>query len=120
MTSFASARHLHLQFGCLVHVLLYLSTHVSIQSVPNTLLLRAGAREKVFFPSHDPSFVVGIVTCGGLCPGLNSVIRSLVITLWYSYGVRTVKGFRYGFDGLNSKTGKVMMCFNQYHHTHTH
>ena len=58
----------------------------------------AGARTRLFF---DPGTVrAGIVTCGGLCPGLNDVIRSLVMTLWGSYGVRQVVGFRYGYRGL--------------------
>lgn len=59
----------------------------------------AGPREKIFF---DPSTLsCGIVTCGGLCPGLNDVIRSLVLSLHYHYGVKKVHGFRYGFEGLN-------------------
>ncbi|GAB6194215.1 ATP-dependent 6-phosphofructokinase [Desulfocastanea catecholica] len=59
----------------------------------------AGPREKIFF---DPSTLTcGIVTCGGLCPGLNDVIRSLVLSLHYHYGVTRVHGFRYGFEGLN-------------------
>src|SRR5690606_28419968 len=45
----------------------------------------------------------GIVTCGGLCPGLNSVIRSIVLTLWHGYGVRRIRGFRYGFAGLSAR-----------------
>src|SRR5262249_17950397 len=42
----------------------------------------------------------GIVTCGGLCPGLNDVIRSIVLSLHHQYGVRTVYGFRFGYEGL--------------------
>jgi 6-phosphofructokinase 1 len=58
----------------------------------------AGPREKIF---HDPSGLhCGIVTCGGLCPGLNDVIRSVVMSLYYHYGVRKVFGFRYGYEGL--------------------
>jgi 6-phosphofructokinase 1 len=41
------------------------------------------------------------VTCGGLCPGLNSVIRSLVITLAYTYGCSRIKGFKFGYEGLD-------------------
>lgn len=59
----------------------------------------AGPRQKIYF---DPSKLkVGIVTCGGLCPGLNDVIRALVMTLHYGYGVRGIYGFRYGYAGLN-------------------
>jgi len=58
----------------------------------------AGPRNKLFF---DPSTVrAAIVTCGGLCPGINDVIRSLVITLHDLYGAREVYGIRYGFRGL--------------------
>src|SRR5690606_32784823 len=44
-----------------------------------------------------------IVTCGGLCPGLNNVIRGLVFELWFGYGVRRISGIRYGYEGLTSK-----------------
>jgi len=68
-------------------------------------LEKAGPREKIFF---DPEKLkCGIVTCGGLCPGLNDVIRAIVLTLFRQYGVRHMLGFRYGYEGLSSK----------YHHT---
>jgi 6-phosphofructokinase 1 len=58
----------------------------------------AGPREKIFF---DPSTLAcGIVTCGGLCPGLNDVIRSIVMSLYHLYGVKKVYGFRFGYEGL--------------------
>jgi 6-phosphofructokinase 1 len=58
----------------------------------------AGPRPKIYF---DPSKVrAGIVTCGGLCPGINDVIRSIVMTLWYSYGVDKIVGFQYGLQGF--------------------
>jgi 6-phosphofructokinase 1 len=47
----------------------------------------------------------GIVTCGGLCPGINDVIRSIVTTLTCMYGVQEILGFRYGYAGLASKAG---------------
>jgi 6-phosphofructokinase 1 len=47
----------------------------------------------------------GIVTCGGLCPGLNNVIRSLFLELHYSYGVAEVLGFRGGYSGLDPAHG---------------
>jgi 6-phosphofructokinase 1 len=63
----------------------------------------AGPREKIYF---DPSKVkCGIVTCGGLCPGLNDVIRAIVMGLFYHYGVKTVFGFRYGYEGLGYRYG---------------
>lgn len=46
---------------------------------------------------------VGIVTCGGLCPGLNDVIRSITYSALDEYKVKTVYGFRYGFSGLTTK-----------------
>jgi 6-phosphofructokinase 1 len=62
------------------------------------LIERSGPREKIYF---DPSKVhAGIVTCGGLCPGLNVVIRAIVMSLWYHYGVRRISGIRFGFRGL--------------------
>jgi 6-phosphofructokinase 1 len=48
---------------------------------------------------------VAIVTCGGLCPGLNNVIRGLVNVLTYDYGVRVILGIRYGYMGLNPHYG---------------
>ncbi len=63
----------------------------------------AGPREKIYF---DPSKLkCGIVTCGGLCPGLNDVIRAIVMSLFHHYRVRTVFGFRYGYEGLSYKYG---------------
>ena len=60
----------------------------------------AGPREMVFFDPAETS--CGIVTCGGLCPGINDVIRSLVMTLSYGYGIRRILGFRYGYQGLSA------------------
>jgi 6-phosphofructokinase 1 len=51
--------------------------------------------------AFNPSEVnVAIVTCGGLCPGLNVVIRELVMSLWYNYGVRKIFGIKYGYEGF--------------------
>jgi 6-phosphofructokinase 1 len=58
----------------------------------------AGPRERLFF--HPDGLACGIVTCGGLCPGMNDVIRAIVLSLYHHYGVRTVYGFRYGYEGL--------------------
>jgi 6-phosphofructokinase 1 len=67
----------------------------------------AGPREHIFFdPSHTTA---GIVTCGGLCPGLNDVIRSLVMELVFRYGVTRVHGFRYGYEGLIPRYGHSPM-----------
>ncbi|MCA9234057.1 MAG: ATP-dependent 6-phosphofructokinase [Planctomycetales bacterium] len=62
-------------------------------------LERAGPREKVYF---DPYFTTAaVVTCGGLCPGLNNVVRSIYLELTHNYGVRRVLGIRNGYLGLN-------------------
>jgi len=62
------------------------------------LIESAGPRERIYF---EPSKVhAAIVTCGGLCPGLNDVIRAIVMCLWYRYGVRKISGVRYGYRGL--------------------
>jgi 6-phosphofructokinase 1 len=62
-----------------------------------------GPRRKIFF---DPSKTrVGIVTCGGLCPGLNNVIRGLVMELTRHYGVRRIIGFRNGYQGFIARYG---------------
>ena len=63
----------------------------------------AGPREKIF---HDPRWSkAAILTAGGLCPGLNSVIKSLTLTLKQTYGVPLVYGIPYGFAGLNPASG---------------
>jgi 6-phosphofructokinase 1 len=63
----------------------------------------AGPREKIFF---DPAGLsCGIVTCGGLCPGLNNVIRAVVLSLYHHYGVRKIYGFQYGYEGLSPRFG---------------
>ena len=65
---------------------------------------RAGPRRKIFF--DPPNLNCGIVTCGGLCPGLNDVIRTIPLSLVGQYGVKNVFGFRYGYAGLSSKAPK--------------
>ncbi len=63
----------------------------------------AGPRARLFF---DPrSTRAGIVTCGGLCPGLNNVIRSIFLELFHGYGVTEVLGFRNGYAGLDPSRG---------------
>lgn len=66
-------------------------------------LEEAGPRDRVFF---DPARTTGaVVTCGGLSPGLNNVIRGIYSELTYNYGVRRVLGIRSGYLGLNPPTG---------------
>lgn len=64
---------------------------------------RAGPRARILF--EPARLACGIVTCGGLCPGLNDVIRAIVFSLHYHYGVRRVYGFRYGYEGLVARYG---------------
>lgn len=70
----------------------------------------AGPRPYIYF---DPSKVkAGVVTCGGLCPGINDVIRSIVMTLYYSYGVNKILGFKYGLQGFIPKYGHDVVELN--------
>jgi 6-phosphofructokinase 1 len=62
--------------------------------------LKAGPRKEIFFKPAEVR--AAIVTCGGLCPGLNVVIRELVMCLWYNYGVKHIYGIKYGFKGFYS------------------
>jgi 6-phosphofructokinase 1 len=72
---------------------------VELGAPPGRTFERAGPREAVYF---DPATArAGVVTAGGLCPGTNNVIRSIVLQLFHKYGVKTVLGYRYGFAGLD-------------------
>lgn len=62
---------------------------------------KAGPRKRLFFEPRETK--AAIVTCGGVCPGLNNVIRSAVMEFYYTYGVHKVLGVRYGYAGLNPK-----------------
>lgn len=65
---------------------------------PEVSFERAGPRSRIRF---EPSGVhAGIVTCGGLCPGMNNVVRGVVMGLWHAYGVRRITGFQYGYLGF--------------------
>jgi 6-phosphofructokinase 1 len=67
----------------------------------------AGPRNKIFF---DPDRTkAAIVTCGGLCPGINDVIRSITMTLFYRYGVKDIVGIKYGLRGLNPIYGHELV-----------
>ncbi len=79
---------------------------MSARAVPLTELPAfepCGPRRKIFF---DPSKTrAAIVTCGGLCPGLNDVIAGLVRTLTYHYRVRRIVGIRNGYQGVVAHYG---------------
>jgi 6-phosphofructokinase 1 len=66
--------------------------------IPPFSFEKAGPRENIFFEPAKTK--AAIVTCGGLCPGLNNVIRSIVFELYYRYGVTRIMGVKYGFEGL--------------------
>jgi 6-phosphofructokinase 1 len=72
------------------------------QGLPLSIEL-AGPRANIFF---DPGRTkAAIVTCGGLCPGINDVIRSITMELFYRYGVKNILGVKYGFRGLIPEYG---------------
>ena len=78
----------------------------------------AGPRNKIFF---DPRTVgCGIVTCGGLCPGINNVIRGIVLELARGYGVKRILGFRFGYEGLISRFGHEPMQLTPESVAHIH
>uniref|UniRef100_A0A7I4F6V4 Phosphofructokinase domain-containing protein n=1 Tax=Physcomitrium patens TaxID=3218 RepID=A0A7I4F6V4_PHYPA len=62
---------------------------------------RAGPRDKIYFRAEEVKAC--IVTCGGLCPGLNTVIREIVCALWYQYGVREIYGIDGGYRGFYAR-----------------
>ena len=68
---------------------------------------QAGPRNSIFF---DPSKLrCALVTCGGLCPGLNDIIRSIVLELHWGYGVHTIYGIRFGLQGFIPKFGRQVI-----------
>ncbi len=77
--------------------------HIESGREPGMAFELAGPREMLFFnPSETRA---AIVTCGGLCPGLNNVIRSLFLELHHGYGIKEVIGFRGGYQGLDPARG---------------
>ena len=72
-------------------------------NIPLPSIELAGPRKEIFF--NPPETSVAIVTCGGLCPGLNDVIRTIVMQSYYAYGVRRILGIPYGYEGLDPAYG---------------
>ncbi|MCR9226482.1 MAG: ATP-dependent 6-phosphofructokinase [Flavobacteriaceae bacterium] len=68
---------------------------------------KAGPRQDIFFDTKNTT--AAIVTCGGLCPGINNVIRGLVMALHYFYGVKKIVGIPYGYEGLNPEKGHKLV-----------
>jgi 6-phosphofructokinase 1 len=73
-------------------------------------LAKAGPRERIFF--NPTNTTAAIVTCGGLCPGINNVIRSIVMGLHYFYGVERILGIPYGYEGLIPEYGHGFIDLN--------
>ena len=69
---------------------------------------KAGPRKNIYF---DPgTLTCAIVTCGGLCPGLNDVIRAIVLELHHGYGVKKILGARHGLQGFIPEYGRDFMA----------
>lgn len=88
--------------------------HVDLPSpkppVDDPLFEKAGPREFIYFRPEEVR--AAIVTCGGLCPGLNNVIRSVFLALYHNYGIKTVYGVRYGYEGLNPAMGHPLVVID--------
>ena len=83
------------------------TVEIIVEQAPEQTVLfeKAGPRRMIHF---DPASVrAAVVTCGGLCPGLNNVIRSLLLELHYCYGVTDVLGIRYGYMGLDPANSRL-------------
>lgn len=75
-----------------------------------TAFEQAGPRRDIYF---DPSKLkCALATCGGLCPGLNDIIRAIVLELYYGYGVRNIYGIRYGLQGFIPQYGHDVIDLN--------
>lgn len=66
----------------------------------------AGPRKDIFFQGEKCR--AAILTCGGLCPGLNAVIRGVVLQLWYFYHCKQILGVRYGYNGLRHDSEEIV------------
>ncbi|HCY86221.1 MAG TPA: ATP-dependent 6-phosphofructokinase [Desulfobacteraceae bacterium] len=84
-------------------ILVDVETKTACAGKPPLSFEQAGPREKIYF---DPSKLkCAIVTCGGLCPGLNDIIRSIVLELHHLYKVRNIYGIRHGLQGFIPEFG---------------
>lgn len=79
--------------------------HKNMKDIVTSIkFLKGGARKDIFFNPDDVK--VAIVTCGGLCPGLNVVIREIFMSLWFNYEVREIYGIKWGYKGFYTDTKK--------------
>lgn len=91
----------------LIHVNEKAVAELKRKGVPAPAFESAGPRRKIYF---DPSKLrCALVTCGGLCPGLNDIIRSVVLELHHRYGVKHICGIRHGLQGFIPKYGHSTM-----------
>ncbi len=84
------------------HILYSIDTDIDEEGHPvprhSETVELAGPREKIYYnPAHTHA---AITTCGGICPGMNNVIRAVVRCFWYRYGVRRISGVQFGYQGL--------------------
>jgi len=83
-------------------VLANILTDAGVRRPKAVTLEQAGPRRSIYF--DPPKTKCAIATCGGLCPGINVVIRSIVMEAFHGYGVSAVLGVRYGLAGFIPKT----------------
>ena len=82
----------------------------SAAGIPPPTFEASGAHAKIF---HDPAWSrAAILTAGGLCPGLNHVIKGLVEILQFDYGIKTIYGIRYGYRGLVARHNLAPMMLD--------
>lgn len=78
----------------------------------------AGPREHVYFDA--PKTKCALVTCGGLCPGLNDVIRAIIMAAHHNYGVAATIGIRYGLQGFIPEYGHNILELTPQNVSHIH
>ena len=79
--------------------------HKTIKDIATSLkFLKGGPRKEIFFDTDEVK--AAIVTCGGLCPGLNVVIREIVMSLWFNYEVKDIYGIKWGYKGFYTDEDK--------------
>lgn len=89
---------------------IYLKIDATKDNKGEEKLESAGPRKKIYFnPSHVHA---AILTAGGICPGLNNVIRSVVRCFYYRYGVRRISGIPFGYLGLLENAPWPMIDLN--------
>src|SRR3954467_13682846 len=85
---------------------------------PPPAMEAAGPRARLFF--NPERLGCGIVTCGGLCPGLNDVIRAIVLSPHYPHRVPRVYGLRFGYEGLVRRYGHEPLTLTPENVNHIH